>query len=363
MTTLTVYSSTADGYIASEGTSYSLAANGTGDTFAALDTMLGGNLGQWTSSGPRYYFWESFIQFDTSSIPDSAGITSATLYIYGSDDGSTTDFTIEARLHDWGASLTTADFVTGANLSSKTLLASFNTSGFSTSGYNEFTENGSNLRNNINKTGTTYIILCSAEQTNESPPPTDTSEYVGIWLSDQTGTSNDPKFVITYSTAYTQSISGTMGGLTGALSAGHVYTKAISGAISSIVSTLTRTVNKATSGEFSATGVISKFTTKTFAGVSGTLSGSMTYVRVILHQISGTMGSLSGTVSDLQTGFGVNLTGAIESVSGSISRSVRKSVSGAFTATGKVFKMNTFRSAIIKAGTVVRKTIQSGRDY
>ena len=362
MTTVTIYSDIADGYIASEGTPYSLAANGTGDSFAAVNGGVFGNIGQWTNASPRYYIWQSFIQFDTSSIPDDAVITSATLYLYGSSDTSDVDFTIEARLHDWGASLTTADYVIGSNLSSKTLLASMSTSGFITSGYNSLTENGSNLRDNINKTGTTYIVLCSAEQTNGSPPPTNTQEYVAIYLSEQTDTSNDPKLEITYSTAYTQSTSGTMGALSGALAAGHIYTQAIAGAIGSITSSITRVINKAVAGSITSTGTVSKLATKSFAGSAGALSGAVTTAAVILHEITGTMGALSGTVSSLQTGFGVALSGSIENLSGLISRAINKSLAGTLTPSAILYRANTFRFAFMKAGSVVRKVIQGGRD-
>lgn len=359
MTTVTIYSDTADGYCNSSSTSYTSASNGTG--VGASPAPVVGYVGQYIIGGTTYVVNLGYLKFDTSSIPDDAEITSVTLSCYGYNDLSTTDFTVEARLHDWGASLTSADWIAGSALSGKTLLASRSSSGWNTSGYNTFTENGSNFRNNINKTGTTYIVLCSAEHTAQSPPTND--EYIGLYFSDETGTSKDPKLEITYSTAHTKSVSGTMGALTGALSAGHIYTKAIAGAISSMTSTITKATNKAISGTFSASGSLSKLTAKALSGTAGALSGAVSSAAVILHQISGTMGALSGTVSDLQTGFGANLTGAIGSMSGSISRSIGKSVSGTLTASGNVFKMNTFRFAIMKAGTVVRKVIQGGRDY
>lgn len=360
MTTVTIYSDTADGYCNSSSTSYTSASNGTG--IGASPAAAVGYVGQYIIGGTTYVVHLGYLKFDTSSIPDDAEITSVTLSCYGYNDLSTTDFTVEARLHDWGASLTSADWIAGSALSGKTLLASRSSLGWNTSGYNTFTENGSNFRNNINKTGTTYIVLCSAEHTAQSPPTND--EYIGLYFSDETGTSKDPKLEITYSTAHTKSVSGTMGALSGTLTKGHAYTKAIAGAISSITSAITKVTNKAVSGSSGiVSGDNSKLITKSFSGAAGALSGAVSSAAVILHQISGTMGALSGTVSDLQTGFGANLTGAVGSMSGSISRSIGKSVSGTLTASGNVFKMNTFRFAIMKAGTVVRKVIQGGRDY
>jgi len=357
MTTVTIYSDTADGYIYSSSTSYTTASNGNFLNVSSSEPI--GFLGQYPNSG-SYYIYQTFLKFDTSSIPDDAQITSVTLSCYGYTGSPPTSFSIEARLHDWDTTLTTADWVAGSNLSSKALLATINSSGWSTSGYNALTENGNNLKNNINKTGTTYIILCSGEQTNGSPPTND--EYVGLYYTDETGTSKDPKLEITYSTTYTQSTSGTTGTLTGVLSAGHVYTQAIAGAISSITSTLTRVANKAVAGSITPDGVVSKLTTKSFSGAIGAVSGAVTTVDVILHEISGTMGALSGTVSSLQTGFGMALAGSIENLSGSISRVINKSLAGALTPSAILYRANTFRFAFMKAGSVVKKVIQGGRD-
>ena len=361
MTTVTAYGISRDGYLlGADNTVYSAAREGTTTVGYNLAALIAGQYG-----AGSYACYESFIAFDTSSIPDGATITQVELSLYLTDDKSDTDFTVQVRPKTWtGSGLTPADWVAGADIDALTLLATLNSSGIGATGaYKTFAENGSNFRAAINKTGNTELILTSSRHAAGNTPTG--YEYLVFQDADNAGTDQDPKLVVTYTenTNYTQSTSGTTGSLSGVLSAGHVYTQAIAGAISSMTSALTRVINKATSGNFSATGATSKFTTKTFAGVSGTLSGSMTYVRVILHQISGTMGSLSGTVSDLQTGFGVNLTGAVGSMSGSISRSIGKSVSGTLTATGKVFKMNTFRSAIIKAGTVIRKVIQGGRDF
>lgn len=363
MPSSTIYA-TSDSWIWVQDASYSNVLAGTCSWEEIDSARSSWPLGQLYST--PYDNYEVLAAFDTSSLPDNA-IISDVAFSMNVTSAPTIGvaFTLEARGYDYGASATVDDYITSTGLASYDLLASYDIpTGSLSTGYKTFTSSGSTFNNYINLTGDTKFIIVSSRFRNENTPTAGVLEYVnfeGVAHANSTPC----KLVITYTTEtqFNQSVSGTMGALTGTLSSGHIYTQAIAGVISSMTSVLTRVINKATSGNFSATGATSKFTTKTFAGVSGTLSGSMTYVRVILHQISGTLGTLSGTVSDLQTGFGVNLTGAIESASGSISRSVRKSVSGAFTATGKVFKMNTFRSAIIKAGTVVRKTIQSGRDY
>lgn len=196
MATLTAYSSTADGYIESNSATYSTARAG-GGTLNAIAAANFCNLGQ--RLGGDYYCYEAFLDFDTSSIPDDATITAVELSLCGNgDDSSVTDFDLEARLHDWGASLTTADWVAGADLGGKTLLASKATSGWSASAYNAFTENGSNFRDNINKTGVTRILICSSRHRAGNAPTG--NEYVGFLAAEW---SSDPKLVVTYTTSTT----------------------------------------------------------------------------------------------------------------------------------------------------------------
>lgn len=194
-TVSTFYSGTSDGYIYSSSSIYSTAASGSGTTaYTALTYDYVGQL----LTGGYYYCDESFVAFDTSPIPDSDTITSSILSLYNYTDSSDTDFTVEARLYDWGASLTTADWISNASLSSYTLLASKATSGWTT-GYNEFSENGSAFVNNTSKTGTTYIVLNSDRHRGGTAPSG--NEYVGFSTADETGTTQDPKLVVTHSAA------------------------------------------------------------------------------------------------------------------------------------------------------------------
>ena len=201
MTTLTAYSSAADGYIESESTSYSSARAGTGSPVTALDTQGFCTVGQRAGGGGDYHCYAAFLDFDTSGIPDDATITAVELSLYGSFDASDTDFDIEARLHDWGASLTTADWVAGADLGAKTLLASKATSGWSASAYNAFTENGSSFRDSINKTGVTRVIVCSSRHRAGNTPTGD--ERITFYAAEEASTTKDPKLVVTYTTSTT----------------------------------------------------------------------------------------------------------------------------------------------------------------
>ncbi len=198
MTTATFYANTADGYLQSRDDSYSLARAGTGASLGSSASATTAYVGQANDGAPGFVYgcFELFLSFDTSSIPDGAGITSVTLSLYGETDASATNFTINARAYDWGASLTTADWIAGASLSGNTLLATFATSGFSVAGYNDFTSEAA-FRTAINKTGTTYIVLSSSRHEGNNTPTG--AEYVKTWTANETGTSKDPKLTVVYS--------------------------------------------------------------------------------------------------------------------------------------------------------------------
>lgn len=198
MATLTAYSTSADGYVRSESATYSTARSGAG-LIAPTNTQAL-IVGQQFSGG-IYYCPELCLDFDTSSIPDDAVISAVDLSMYGFADFSDTEFDIEVRLHDWGASLTTADWVAGADLGGKTLLASRSSAGLSTAGYNAFTENGSNFRDNINKTGVTRILICSNRHRVGNTPTGE--EWAAFYSADDADAGKYPKLVVTYTTSTT----------------------------------------------------------------------------------------------------------------------------------------------------------------
>ncbi len=181
----TFYSTSADGRRQSSNTTYSTARSG---------SSVGGDSGGVIEIGqtPGYATYESFISFDTSSIPDNATIDSVTLSISGNTDGSVTDFTIEARLYDWGPTLDNADWVPGANMGSYTRLSTASSANFST-GYMTFTEDGVNFRNNINKTGWTRIVLTSNRFVSGTVPTSQESIYMNGG-----GLASKPTLVVNY---------------------------------------------------------------------------------------------------------------------------------------------------------------------
>lgn len=184
------YADATDGFITSSNATYSTARSGSGQTADDTNTVF--SAGQVLNAG-TYFCYEGFIQFDTSSIADAATINSALLSLNVSADASTTDFTIEARLKDWGTGLTTADWVAGASLGSQTLLASVSTSGISTDVYLDLTSDAAFV-SNINKTGATRLMLCSSRHRGNNTPAG--FEFAVFYSADNVGTSQDPMLTV-----------------------------------------------------------------------------------------------------------------------------------------------------------------------
>jgi hypothetical protein len=205
MSTLIVYADLADGFIDSSsgmGGTYATSRNG---TFSLTANSSGVNLpvGQYNydvfESDPVTYFVdEGFLSFDTSSIGSGATVTAAVLRVTSAGSGPP-DSRIEARLHDWGTSLTTADWVAGASLSGKTLLAYVSANFVYQTGY-DFTDVA--LPANVNKTGSTRLLLCE-KNTVDNVSSNYTAVELYAYSSDQSGTTYDPKLTVTYNAART----------------------------------------------------------------------------------------------------------------------------------------------------------------
>lgn len=92
--TLTVLSSSSDGYLYRHDTSYSAAWNASSSNGPSgiLDIIIGQKKQTLT-----YYIYRGFVYFNTSALTKSAVIDAATLSLYKSSDSSTTDFLITAQ--------------------------------------------------------------------------------------------------------------------------------------------------------------------------------------------------------------------------------------------------------------------------
>lgn len=211
MTVTTVFAGTNDGNISSSNATYATARSGSGlvaDTASIILTAGGQDL-----SFTTYDVYEGFFSFDTSPVPDADTISAVVLSLKGDDAGSSPTFSLQARVFNWGATLTTADWIAGASLSGNTLVATFATSGWSITAYNAFTESGTAFRTAINKTGTTFLMTCS-DQTVSGTTPTDTNQLVNVWMADNAGTTSDPKLVITSSSVAASTLTAAVGSFT-----------------------------------------------------------------------------------------------------------------------------------------------------
>jgi len=178
-----------DGRIKSTDNTYSVAAAGGTLSSSATATL---NVGQ-DFNDPTYECFEAFVKFDTSAIGTDS-ISAAVLSLYGLTNGSGPDPDMEARSHDWGATLTDADWVAAADLSGKTRLGVFDGT-FSTVAYNDFTSDAAFLTE-INKTGITYIIVNSDRHRAQTTSVN--NEYYFCQESENAGETQDPKLVVTH---------------------------------------------------------------------------------------------------------------------------------------------------------------------
>lgn len=192
MTTTTIYSDAADGGVYGFNVSTYATARSTATVANTTDTFQA--LGQKSGGGFSYYCYELFFWFATATIPDADTVSAATLSLYGQADNSTTDFTLTAALHNWGDTLTTADWVAGASLSGLTTVASRSSSGWSTAAYNDFTDVA--FPANVDKTANTRLIVYSSRHSGNNTPSGD--EHVFVWMADETGTTKDPKLTVVH---------------------------------------------------------------------------------------------------------------------------------------------------------------------
>jgi len=140
-----------------------------------------------------FHIIRSALFFDTSSLPDTAVITAATLSLYGYLDASATDFDItvvDGSLLNYPIVL--GDY--GDLLTQTTSGGAFNTSGFSTSGYNDIPLNAVGM-GWISKTGMTQFGLRSSPDITATEPST--PEWVAVYSYDQ-GVGYRPRLNVTY---------------------------------------------------------------------------------------------------------------------------------------------------------------------
>ena len=190
MTVVTFFAETDGGAISGQNASYAAARS---TSTASDDSSGNAYCGQSTS----FQVMRSYFRFDTSSLPDGATVTDVKLYLKVHWDYSTTDFVVQIFKFDWSTPLGSSR---EANYDASG--AVFDQNWRSTSGLavGTYYANSTTLDvTHVNKTGYTYYMLKSEEDTNNSTPGA--SEYVFFYTSDAAGTSSDPYLEVTYNEA------------------------------------------------------------------------------------------------------------------------------------------------------------------
>lgn len=206
MTVTVVFAGTADGHIESNDPNRATAQAGA--SLAATTNTTTMTVGQLVFGD--YIVYEGFVNFDTSAIPDTDTVVTVDLDLWLDTDNSATDFFTSASFHDWGAGLTTADWLSAAQLITldgggtvNGPLANINSSGIGSTGAyktwtSEYNAGSNDFRAVTNmKTGTVSLILYSRRHRNGNTPTG--NEYI-IWgAADEAGTTEDPKLTINHS--------------------------------------------------------------------------------------------------------------------------------------------------------------------
>jgi hypothetical protein len=190
METLTVYGDAGDGYIESSDAVYATAAAGNNLTVSTSATGL--LVGQFLTSS--YYIHQSFIKFDTSSLPGGATIDHSDLYFTVYGNHSNTDFTLQVKAYFTWGTLDTSDWRTPTQLTALTTTAGISTANFTTGELDL-------LVGGVTKAGTTYYLLNSSLNASGTAPTVD--EYLEIRSADYAGTTSDPRLVVVYTAPVT----------------------------------------------------------------------------------------------------------------------------------------------------------------
>lgn len=191
-----------DGYGSSNWSALTGASTGQGayDSATSAPVYVGGYI------TPSFWLYRGFFLFDTSSIPDTDTIDSATFSVWPSSKAETQTTLTNKSIRLVSSSpasntaIATTDF---GSVGSTALATDKTTASISTGSYTSFSLNSTGL-SNISKTGVSkFALRHTADINSEAPQQTNPDKYDGIWVysADQTGTTNDPKLVVVHSAA------------------------------------------------------------------------------------------------------------------------------------------------------------------
>ena len=217
--TTDTFFATVDGKVSREGVdaTWSTIVAGAGNTLDNTSVDYSAPI-LWTSNTNNQFqvLGRTIYIFDTSSIPDTDTITSATFSLYGNLKTIGVGWGISPSIDVYlatpasDAAIVATDFTqigTTSQTGSALAYASF-----STTGYNDFILNATGI-SNISKTGNTRFGTREATYDVPNVDPSATSwvgnklSYMDSFSHNQTGTANDPKLVVTHTTPSTSNAS------------------------------------------------------------------------------------------------------------------------------------------------------------
>jgi hypothetical protein len=190
---ITIYSSSQDGYIYNSNANYNTASSAS--TGTVVDTSTSINIGQRPPGiSPAYTIYRAFLIFDTAQLPSNAVIDNATLGLYKVGDYSTTDFdiTVQNGQPTYPHTPLAAGDYAGSHYSGNG--GTFNTANFA-SGFNNIALNSQGLSWIMPK-DKTKLCLRSSRDINRNAPTS--NEYVTITSNEFTGFGCQPRLVIWY---------------------------------------------------------------------------------------------------------------------------------------------------------------------
>lgn len=200
--TLVVYAQSSDGQLGRFSADYSNARSGS-NASVILNAGEGIQIGQYEHPNiAEYRIFRGVLFFDTSALPETAQITSASLEIYGANKRvQCGDFKIRT-IHGLSGyphnPLILSDY-NQANYSGNGGV--LHTSSFYVGRYNEIPLNSDGV-SWIERSGITHIVLRSTHDINAVAPQTNTPDYIKIYSADETQSDEcRPRLVIHYTDA------------------------------------------------------------------------------------------------------------------------------------------------------------------
>lgn len=151
-------------------------------------------LGRITATNHR----EGFLAWDVSSIPGGDTIVAATVSLVIDTDLTTYDPVWEIRAYDWGATLDTDDWRTGAQLTALTLLATLDSATSGGTGLRDLASTAALTTSTAGWASGWVRAVLASDTVRTGEPTHSANEYIVVRFPPSTGTANDPRLTITH---------------------------------------------------------------------------------------------------------------------------------------------------------------------